>query len=457
MKAAGAGRPSLLVVDDEPSARLTLSMLLERAGYRVDQAGEAGEAARRLEAEPYDIVITDLRMGAQGGIEVLRAAKKVSPSPEVIVLTAYGTISSAVEAMKLGAFDYLTKPFEPEEMVLTVQKALERRSLVREVRHLREQMRERAGSEAIVVRSAKMQDVFDTARQVAWTDATVLIQGESGTGKEVLAQAIHAWSPRAGAPFITIDCAGFPESLLESELFGHVKGAFTGALAAKKGLFEEGDGGTIFLDEVGVMPVSTQVKLLRVLQERVVRRVGSTTPIRIDIRILAATNQDLKALVQNGAFREDLYYRLNGIVLAIPPLRERPEDVVALASHFADRFAERLGARARGISPQAMEVLLRHPWPGNVRELEKAIERAVVLGRSDLILVEDLPAGLVSRDDPKASPPHEPRSLADLEKTHILSVLYRHGWNQTKAAEELGISRTTLWRKLKEYQIEPPA
>jgi DNA-binding NtrC family response regulator len=359
--------------------------------------------------------------------------------------------------MKLGAFDYLTKPFEPEEMVLTVQKALERRSLVREVRHLREQMRERAGSEAIVVRSAKMQDVFDTARQVARTDATVLIQGESGTGKEVLAQAMHAWSPRAGAPFITIDCAGFPESLLESELFGHVKGAFTGALAAKKGLFEEGDGGTIFLDEVGVMPVSTQVKLLRVLQERVVRRVGSTTPIRIDIRILAATNQDLKALVQNGAFREDLYYRLNGIVLAIPPLRERPEDVVALASHFADRFAERLGARARGISPQAMEVLLRHPWPGNVRELEKAIERAVVLGRSDLILVEDLPAGLVSRDDPKASPPHEPRSLADLEKTHILSVLYRHGWNQTKAAEELGISRTTLWRKLKEYQIEPPA
>jgi len=455
MKPARAGGASLLIVDDEPSARFTLSMLLKRAGYRVDEAGEVEEAVRRLGQEPYDVVVTDLRMGGQGGIEILKAAKKVNPSPEVIILTAYGSISSAVEAMKLGAFDYLTKPFEPDEMLLSIQKALERKSLLKEVQYLRDQLRGRYGSNAMVVRSPRMQAVLETASQVARTDATVLIQGESGTGKEVVARAIHAWSPRAEHPFIAIDCASLPETLLESELFGHVKGAFTGALAAKKGLFEEGDGGTIFLDEVGVMPASTQVKLLRVLQERVIRRVGSTTPIQIDIRILAATNQDLKTLVQKGAFREDLYYRLNGIVLTIPPLRERREDIIALADHFVKLFGDRVGRKVRGISSEAMDILLRHPWPGNVRELEKAIERAVVLGHSEFIMPEDLPPNLLGQDDLKPLPPKKRMTLAELEKAHILSALYEHGWNQTKAAEELGISRTTLWRKLKEYQIEP--
>lgn len=454
MKPAKAGGVSLLIVDDEPSARFTLSMLLKRAGYRVDEAGEVEEAVKRLGQEPYDVVVTDLRMGGQGGIEILKAAKKVSPSPEVIILTAYGSISSAVEAMKLGAFDYLTKPFEPDEMLLSIQKALERKSLLKEVQYLRAQLRGRYSSNAIVVRSPRMQAVLETASQVARTDATALIQGESGTGKEVVARAIHAWSPRAEHPFIAIDCASLPETLLESELFGHVKGAFTGALAAKKGLFEEGDGGTIFLDEVGVMPSSTQVKLLRVLQERVIRRVGSTTPIQIDIRILAATNQDLKTLVQKGAFREDLYYRLNGIVLTIPPLRERREDIIALADHFVRLFGDRVGRKVRGISSEAMDILLRYPWPGNVRELEKAIERAVVLGHSEFIMPEDLPPSLLGQDDLKPLPPKKRMTLAELEKAHILSALYEHGWNQTKAAEELGISRTTLWRKLKEYGIE---
>ncbi|MFQ5847017.1 MAG: sigma-54-dependent transcriptional regulator [Candidatus Methylomirabilales bacterium] len=457
MKPAGAREPSLLIVDDEPSARLTLSILLKRAGYRVDEAAETGEAIRRLEHEPYDLVVTDLRMAGDGGIEVLKAAKKVSPRPEVIVLTAYGSIGSAVEAMKLGAVDYVAKPFEPEEMLLTIQKALERRRLLEEVRYLRDQVRERYSFDTIVAKSVKLQKVLETASQVAKTDATVLIQGESGTGKEVIARAIHAWSPRAGRPFIAIDCATLPESLLESELFGHVKGAFTGALGAKKGLFEEGDGGTIFLDEVGGMPPSTQAKLLRVLQEQVIRRVGSTTPVRIDIRILAATNQDLKGLVENGTFREDVYYRLNGIVLPIPPLRERREDVIALATHFLKLFGQRLGRKVKGISSEAMEGLVGYAWPGNVRELEKAIERAVVLGRSELLMPDDLPPSLLGQGDLKSSPPGRRMTLAELEEGRILSALYDHGWNQTKAAEELGISRTTLWRKLKEYQITPPS
>jgi DNA-binding NtrC family response regulator len=457
MDATGAGRPFLLIVDDEPSARLTLSMLLKRAGYRVDEAGGVEEAVRKLGEEPYDVVVTDLRMEGDGGIEILKAAKKVSPNPEVIVLTAYGSISSAVEAMKLGAFDYLTKPFEPDEMLLTIQNALDRRTLLKEVRYLRDQIRERYSFDAIVVKSPKMQAVLDTASQVAWTDATVLIQGESGTGKELIARAIHAWSLRADRPFITIDCASLPETLLESELFGHVKGAFTGALAAKKGLFEEGDGGTIFLDEVGVMPLSTQVKLLRVLQEQVIRRVGSTSPLQIDIRILAATNQDLKHLVDKGTFREDLYYRLNGIVLTLPPLRDRREDIIPLASRFLKLYGEKLGKPLVQIAPEAMDLLLRYAWPGNVRELEKAIERALILTQADAIIAQDLPPALTG--SPGGEALHLPRNgltLAEAEKAHILSALYEHGWNQARAAQELGISRTTLWRKLKEYGITGP-
>lgn len=448
---------SVLIVDDEASMRLTLSMLLRGEGFRVVEAGGVAEALRRIERESFDVVITDLKMEKEDGVELLKAVKQASPASEVIILTAYGTIRSAVEAVKLGAYHYLTKPFEPEELVHVVRKALERRALMRQVESLRAQVRDRWGLERIVAKSQKMQGVLELVRRVADTDATILIQGESGTGKELIAKAIHSRSRRASHPFVPVECGALPEPLLESELFGHVRGAFTGALASKKGLFEEADGGTIFLDEIGTMPLSTQVKLLRVLQEQTIRRVGSTTAATINVRIVAASNQELRHMVERKAFREDLYYRLNGIVITIPPLRERQEDIIPLAGHFLRYFTEQLGKPVVGISPEAMELLLRSPWPGNVRELEKAIERAVVLGQSETITVQDLPSTLTGSPEPGPQPlSRKGLSLAEVEKAHILAVLYERGWNQARAAEELGISRVTLWRKLREYGMRSP-
>jgi two-component system response regulator AtoC len=340
-------------------------------------------------------------------------------------------------------------------VVITLS-AHERNGLLKGVDHLSEQRRANNHFQTIVVESPQIQRVIEIARQLANTDVIALIQGESGTGKEGIAKAIHAWSHRAERPFTTIDCTTLPEPLMESELFGHERGAFTGALTTKRGLFEEGNGGTVFLDEVGEMPLSAQVKLLRVLQEQTIRRVGGTASIHIDVRILAATNKDLKTLVRQGVFREDLYYRLNGVVITLPPLRERPEDIVALANHFLGVFSHQFGRQVRGISPEAMKLLLLHPWPGNVRELEKAIERAVILGHSPLIMPEDLPPSLTGRDDFKTVSRRERITLVELEKSYILGVLFEHAWNQTKVAEELGISRTTLWRKLRKYQIETP-
>jgi transcriptional regulator with PAS, ATPase and Fis domain len=309
----------------------------------------------------------------------------------------------------------------------------------------------------IVAASTQMQRVLEIARQLASTHATALIQGESGTGKEVIAKAIHAWSPRANHCLITIDCTTIPESLMESELFGHERGAFTGALVTKRGLFEEGNCGTIFLDEVGEMPPSAQAKLLRVLQEQTIRRVGGTVPIHIDVRVLAATNKDLKTLVHKRRFREDLYYRLNGVVITLPPLRERPEDILALANHFFNVYRQQIGRKVIGIAPETVEVLLRYAWPGNVRELEKAIERAVILGHSHVIMPEDLPPSLLGRDDFTTLADHKRSTLVQLEKAHILAALSEHRWNQTKVAAELGISRTTLWRKMKRYDIDLPS
>lgn len=311
--------------------------------------------------------------------------------------------------------------------------------------------------DAIVAESAQMQRVLEIARQLASTHATALIQGESGTGKEVIAKAIHAWSPRANQALVTIDCTTMPESLMESELFGHERGAFTGALVTKRGLFEEGNCGTIFLDEVGEMPLSAQAKLLRVLQEQTIRRVGGTASIHIDVRVLAATNKDLKTLVHQRRFREDLYYRLNGVVITLPPLRERPEDILALVNHFLNMYRQQFGRKVAGMAPETMELLLRYAWPGNVRELEKAIERAVILGHSHLIMPEDLPPSLLGRDDFKTVADHKRSTLVQLEKAHILVALSEHRWNQTKVAAELGISRTTLWRKMKRYDIGIPS
>ncbi len=447
----------ILVVDNEPSVRMTLRMLLKGRGHDVQEAEDGRSALDLMRSDAADLVITDLKMADVSGLDVLRETKVLSPETEVILLTGHGTIESAVEAMRLGAFDYVTKPFEPSELLHRVQNALERHRLLREVRHLRQQIREHRGFGTIVGSSLPIQRLAGMVSRVAAAETTVLIEGESGTGKELVARAIHVESPRASHPFIGINCAALPETLLESELFGHVKGAFTGAVTAKKGLFEEADQGTLFLDEIGDTPPPVQVKLLRVLQEREIRRVGSTSPIRIDVRLLAATNRRLEDLVREGRFREDLFYRLNVVAFRLPPLRERGEDIPLLAAHFLTRFAKRHGRPVPTLSPEAMALLLEHRWPGNVRELENAIERAVLLAETDTIFPGDLPAGLRgSRNGASEDAAVKPRRLDDVEREHILRTLDAYAWNQARAAEALGIGRNTLWRKLKDYGVTPP-
>ena len=388
------------------------------------------------------------------GLDVLRATKAHAPATEVILLTAYAEWKSAKEAIRLGALDYFEKGQEPDELYHRIDKALAGRALRRENENLRAQLRERYGLPGLIAQSPAMQAVLDLVERVAPTDATLLIQGESGTGKEVIAKAVHHASARAARPFVAVNCGAVPETLLESELFGYMRGAFTGAAAAKPGLFEEADGGTLLLDEIAEMPASLQVKLLRALQSGEVRRLGATQSMTIDVRVIAATHGDLAALIGEGRFREDLYYRLNVIQIVLPPLRDRREDIPALAAHFLARAAGKLG-RERRLSPPALERLLRYPWPGNVRELENAVERAAILSRSDRVEPDDLPPH-VSAGLQLGPSPALPRqiSLADAERAHILQTLERFGRNHSGAAEALGIGRTTLWRKLKEYGID---
>ncbi len=447
---------TILIVDNERSVRLTLGLLLKERGHQVREAASGEEALELVRGEVFDLAITDLKMAQTTGMDVLRATKAASPHTEVIVLTGHGTIESAVEAMRLGAFHYVTKPYNSQEMLLTVEKALERHRLLREVRNLREQVRSRFGFDSILGKSPPMQRLLDQVAQVARTDATVLLQGESGTGKELIARAIHGNSARAEGAFVPVNCAALPETLLESELFGHVKGAFTGAGATRKGLFEEADRGTIFLDEIGDTTPAMQAKLLRVLQDGEIRRVGSNTPLRVDVRVLAATNKSLEELVRAGAFREDLFYRLNVVSLRVPPLRERREDIAELAHRFLHRTRERLGKPVAEFTREALEVLQRHPWPGNVRELENAVERAVVLCPGDHIRPEDLPPKLLELPaGGGAARTYAGLSLSDVEREHILTTLRDCHGNQAKAAELLRIGRNTLWRKLKEYGVKP--
>jgi two-component system response regulator HydG len=444
---------TILVVDDEPSARTTLALILKKRGHRVSQAEGVGAAAKVLADESFDVVVTDLRMPDGDGLDVLRTVRAHAPDSAVIVLTAYAGWESAKEAMQLGAFDYFEKGRDPEELLHRLDKALEERSLRRENENLRGQVRERYALPGIIARSAEMRRVIDLIARIAPTDATALIQGESGTGKELIAKAIHHASPRAHRPFVAVNCGALPETLLESEIFGHVKGAFTGAVATKRGLFEEAHGGTFFLDEIGEMASSVQVKLLRALQDGEVRRVGATQSTTVDARVVAATNRDLEQRVREGGFREDLFYRLNVIPVTLPPLRERREDIPLLAEHFLERIAQRQGRRLR-LVPEAVECLLRYPWPGNVRELENAIERTAILSQRVTIGPEDLPAHVAAGIALGAAPslPGQ-RGLAEVERAHIVQTLERMGWSQSRAAQALGIGRTTLWRKLKEYGL----
>ncbi len=449
----------ILVVDDEETIRSMLRDLLSANAHQVDEAVDTRSAVQLLRTREYDVVLTDLMLPDGDGLEVLRVARSRPYDPEVLVITAYGSIDSAVEAVRAGAFDYLTKPLATQKLLLTVDRAAERRSLRTEVSNLRREVGERYAQKNLVGTSAAMRRVLELIDIVSATDSAVLIQGESGTGKELVARAIHYSGARASRQFIAINCAALPEALLESELFGYSKGAFTGAATDHKGLFEEADGGTLLLDEIGDMPLLLQGKLLRVLQEGEIRRVGSAAVRRVDVRILASTNRSLPDLIRDGRFREDLFYRLNVIPLAIPPLRERSEDIIALCRHFLTMHAGKLGRPPQTLTADALQVALHYDWPGNVRELENVIERAVTLTSSLEISADEFQRILGlghATPRPAAAPPAatETGSLQNAERDTILRALREAGGNQTRAAIALGMGRNTLWRKMKKYGIE---
>jgi two-component system response regulator HydG len=441
--------PKLLIVDDQRNMRTTLAMMLRGAGYEIDEAADGDEGCERGATGAFDVVLTDLRMGSKDGIEVLRAVKEQQPMTEVIVMTAYGTIESAVEAMRLGAFDYIQKPFTEQELLVKVQKALDNRRLAGEVAFLAAEFKDRYKFENIVGRSRAVREMLGRIVRIAPTDAIVLITGESGTGKELVAKAIHANSKRADRMFVPVNCAAITETLLESELFGHARGSFTGAVTARKGLFEEADGGTFFFDEIGETPLPFQAKLLRAIQENEIRRVGENKPIRVNVRIIAATNQDLPKSVAEKRFRQDLYYRLNVARFHMPALRERREDLPDLVSYFLDKYNKKVGVRAK-IHDSVLDALMRYPFPGNIRELEHMIEQAVALVQNGVITVDDL---LPPQAKPTASKgPGGGRALADVvdgaERGAIEAALQETDGNREKAAEILAISPTTLWRKM---------
>jgi two-component system response regulator HydG len=452
--------PKILVADDEPGMRKSLAIMLRRDGYTVSEAASGQAALEQLGADVFGLVIADLRMEPVSGLELLRAIKQATPGVEVILMTGFGSIESAVEAMKLGAFDFITKPFQQEEILLRVRNALEKHRLKEEVDLLRAEVTTAFGVEGIVGTSAPMRQLLELLPRAARSDSTVLITGESGTGKELVARALHAASRRADGPFVSVSCAALPEPLLESELFGHVKGAFTGALAARKGLLEEAHRGTFFLDEIGEAPASIQVKLLRVLEERTLRRLGDNRPIAIDVRIVAATNRDLQTAVREKRFREDLLYRLDVISIHLPPLRERMEDVPLLARHFLGLHCRKLERRLEGIAPAAMDALRHYSFPGNVRELSHVLERAVALAAGPVIEVHDLPEAVVRGETPPP-PPSAPgtsslrEAVDSVEQEQILEALRQTDWNISRAAQRLGISRNTLRYRMEKYRLQP--
>ena len=455
-----AARPNargrILVVDDEANARAALSEILREEGYSTETAADGFKALGKLEEFAPDVVLTDLKMPGLDGIAFMEKAKSASPQTVFVVMTAFGTISSAVAAMKQGAENYLTKPLDFEALSAVVERAMDKAKLLQETLALRERLRERNAFGHIVSEDPKMRAVLDLVAQVGPSKASVLIMGESGTGKELIAEAICAASPRNKAPFVRLHCAALAESLLESELFGHEKGAFTGAVARREGRFKQADGGTLFLDEIGEIPQGTQVKLLRFLQEKTFERVGGNETLRVDVRLIAATNRDLKAEIKKGAFREDLYYRLNVITIDLPPLRSRRGDIGPLASFFLVRYAKENGRNIEGISDQALKILGKYDWPGNVRELENVVERAVVLCDSAHIEPRHLPPSM-SPTERDAPPPIPGTTINDLERYAILKTLEACGGSTSKAATILGVSPRKIQYKLHEYSSGPGA
>ncbi|MFQ5632795.1 MAG: sigma-54-dependent transcriptional regulator [bacterium] len=446
---------TILLIDDEPIQLQTLSGFLKRLGYRVETADSGTAGVKKAQAMAVDLVLTDFKMPDKNGLEVLREVKAINPEIDVVIMTAYGSIDSATGAMKAGAIDYLSKPIDLDQLEIILKKAIERRRLISENRRLREQLASRHRFSEIISQSPQMENVLNRAARVAPSNATVLIRGESGTGKELVARAIHAGSSRMDGPFVAVNCAAITETLLESELFGHGKGAFTSALNRKKGRFEIADTGTLFLDEVGDIPPTIQVKLLRALQEKAFERVGGTETLAVDVRIIAATNRYLEKMLEDGSFREDLYYRLNVVSLLIPPLRERRTDITRLTDHFLRKYAAENSRPEIAISKEAFDALIRYDFPGNVRELENIIEQAVVLARENLITTDDLPVVVRStKSELDTSAGSFDERVAAFEKNLILEALAATGGVQTQAAEKLGMTERHLRYKLKKYGLK---
>jgi len=440
---------NIMVVDDEEIVRESLTSWLEEDGYSVEAVESGRKALSLLPAKSWDLMLVDLKMPGMDGIQLMDEVHKAVPDMLVIIMTAYATVDTAVKAMKKGAYDYFVKPFNPDDISLTIRKIVDHHKLVQENLFLRKELKKQYKLRDMISKNEKMLEIFELARTVAKSSSTVLIQGESGTGKELLARAIHDESPRADAPFISVSCASLTESLLESELFGHEKGAFTGAAVLKRGKLELAQDGTLFLDEIGDISLKLQMDLLRVLEQREFRRVGGSELIAINSRIIAATNRLLPAAIEEGHFRADLYYRLNVISIHIPPLRERREDIPLLVEHFIEKFNIEMGKQVRGISEEAMRVLVDNDWPGNARELRNVIERAMVVAKGNIVTESDisLPASHPGAD-------HRTKSLEEIEKAHIRVVLNENQWNIVRSAQALGIDRVTLYNKIKKFGLK---
>ena len=459
--------PRILVVDDEMIVCESCQRILQEDSYEVECVSSGKEAIEKMKANPFDIVITDLKMPGVDGMEVLKSIREDYPDTVVIMITGFSTVETAVEAMKLGAFDYIPKPFTPDEVSIIVKKALEKRSLLLENIYLRQELREKYGFHNIVGKSKRMQEIYRIIAKVAMTDSTVLIYGQSGTGKELIARAVHFNSPRREKPFVPVDCAVLSENLLESELFGHIRGSFTGAVTTKPGLFEVADGGTLFLDEVGNISLAIQAKLLRVLQEREFTPVGGTKAKKVDIRLIAATNKDLEKMIHEETFREDLYYRLNIVPITLPLLKDRQEDIPLLVGHFLKKYAEEMGKTIKGFTPEAMKRLMRYPWPGNVRELENVVERSVVMIDDEMVRPEHLilPRTQEKEELVEVQAPHtsdelkeikkhlREKAVEDVERAFVISALERNKWNVTRAAEEVGMLRPNFQALMKKYNL----
>ena len=457
-----ARQARILIIDDEPLMRISISDALKGDGYHVAETASGKEGIGRVKDGSFDIVITDLRLPDLDGIEVLKSCKRASPDTFVILITAYGAVETAVEAMKYGAYDYVTKPFSMDELLLMIKRIVRLKDLEAENILLKEQVEGRYNFSGIIGKSERMNAIFETIKVISQTDSTILILGESGTGKELVAKAIHATSPRKDEPYIKVSCAAIPETLLEAELFGYEKGAFTGAAKQKKGRFELASKGTIFLDEIGELSTTIQVKLLRVLQEKEFDRLGGTETISADVRIICATQRDLKKEVHRGTFREDLYYRLNVVPMTLPPLRERKGDIMLLANHFLEYYSGLYRKSVKGFAVDALEALLKYPFPGNVRELEHAVERAIVMGKSEEVRASDLPEEISGADglndclkalQDRGGYEKLTAAIKDFEKRYIARVLEETKGNKTLAAKVLGVSRKTLWEKCKLLEI----